>query len=102
MRVRRLFPAIGPELGGDQTKFVVAPGARLGVELWEVVKLGCDVEWLPNYGEEWERVRAYLAVRFFGVEASVGYRYVNTSAKTHGDTSDVKLRGVDFALGFRF
>jgi hypothetical protein len=101
--VKRLFPTPpSSRKGGGQTAWVVAPGARVAIEVFDHFKAGLDVEWVPNFGDEWERARVFLGVRLFGVEASVGYRYVNTSAKTSGDTSDVKLHGVDVMLGVRF
>lgn len=113
VRVRRLLLTPSPRLGGHMTALVIAPGLRIQVELLDAIRIGADLEVLPGVrGElspfdpemlEWERARVWLAARVLDVlEASVGYRYLNTSARGRDESSDVKLQGVDFLIGVRF
>lgn len=112
VHVRRIAPSPTGDLGGSMTAWVVAPGVRAGIEVLDALRAGVDVEWLPGVGgelrvstphvEEWERLRVFAGVRVFALEATVGYRYLNTSVDGGGRNSDIKLRGLDFSLGVRF
>ena len=109
--VKRVLPTFTTDLGGNAAAFVITPGARLQVEAFDVVRVGCDLETgltglrfavSTPHVDLWERVRVYLGVTFFNVDLTVGWRLMATHIEGDGKAVDLRLRGVDASLGVRF
>jgi hypothetical protein len=106
---RRVSPDATRLLGGHASVWALAPGARIGLELLDHLELGADVVWgmpqlaigAPAY-TEWERLRVFAGLRLLGAELTVGWRLSVTHAKGDGKAGDIRLRGIDATLGFRF
>jgi hypothetical protein len=109
--LQRLAPTVTPVLAGNASAFVLTPGARLLVEAWDLVRVGCDLETgltgsalaiSEPYTNLWERIRVYAGVNVFGVDATIGWRLFATHVAGSGDGVDLRLRGLDASLGVRF
>lgn len=109
--VKRILPEPTTNLGGHASAFVLTPGARLSVEAFDAVRVGADLEIgltglrfavSTPHVDLWERVRVFLGVTFFNVDATVGWRLMATHVEGDGRAVDIRLRGIDVSLGVRF
>jgi hypothetical protein len=108
VRLRREAPQPTSAFGGHVAAYGLTPGLDAGVEAFDHVRVGVEYV-LPAFlaltttrVTLLDRVRVFLGVHFFGVEATVGWRLVATHAIGGGDAADIRLRGFDFSLGASF
>jgi hypothetical protein len=109
VRLRRTSPVPGSPIGGHASSLGIGLGGRIGVDLFEHVPLGFEITELPGpVGVSsprlrlWERIRAFAGVRFWNVEAEVGYRLQASHIQGDARGADMRFTGVDFSLGVRF
>ncbi len=111
LRLKRLLPEPTRELGGRAGALVVAPGLRIRIEAFEVVRVGFEGDFgltsesmapTRHYTTLWEHYRVFVGVNLFGVDLTVGWRLDAMHFQGGGDFVDLRIDGAFFTLGARF
>ncbi|MEZ0229134.1 MAG: hypothetical protein ACAI25_10955, partial [Planctomycetota bacterium] len=104
----RLLPEATRDLGGRAGALVVAPGVRVRVEAFGIVRLGFEGDFgltgrqlalTRHYTTLWEHFRAFVGVNVLGADLTVGWRLDAMHLSGGGDYMDLRIDGAFASLG---